>query len=214
MKIVAIIQARMGSTRLPGKISMDIMGKPLFWHFVERIKRAKNVDRMIIATTNKKEDDGICEFAKKNNIPFYRGKEKNVLDRFYQTAIKYKVKNILRVASDCPLISPEIVDKIISEYLKGDYDYVTNTLIYTYPDGCAVEVFSFKTMEKAWKECKDPIDREHVTPYIKNSGKFKIKNVENEFPIDPTEYKWSVDRKEDLKFVREVYKHLYKNGVD
>ena len=119
MKIVAIIQARMGSTRLPGKIFMDIMGKPLFWHFMERIKRAKNVDRMIIATTNKKEDACICEFAIKNNISFYRGKEKNVLDRFYQTAIKYRVKNILRVTSDCPLISPEIIDKIVYEYLKG-----------------------------------------------------------------------------------------------
>lgn len=212
MKVVAIIQARMGSTRLPGKIFMDVMGKPLFWHFVERIKRAKNVDRMIIATTNKKEDDCICEFAIKNNISFYRGEEKNVLDRFYQTAIKYKIKNILRVTSDCPLISPKIVDKIVSEYLKGGYDYVSNTLLYTYPDGCDVEVFSFKALEKAWKECKNPIDKEHVTSYIKNSGKFKIKNVESKNPIDPEEYKWSVDTKEDLTCVREIYKHLYKKG--
>ena len=210
MKIVAIIQARMGSTRLPGKIFMDIMGKPLFWHFMERIKRAKNVDRMIIATTNKKEDACICEFAIKNNISFYRGKEKNVLDRFYQTAIKYRVKNILRVTSDCPLISPEIIDKIVSEYLKGGYNYVTNTLLYTYPDGCDVEVFSFKALEKAWKESKDPIDKEHVTPYIRNSGKFKIKNVESKSPIDPEKYKWSIDTEEDLTFVREIYKHLYK----
>lgn len=209
--ITAIIQARMASVRLSGKILMDIMGKPLFWYFVERIKRAKTVNQIIIATTTKKEDNIICKFAKKSNILFYRGKENDVLDRFYQAARMYRVKNILRVTPDCPLIPPEVIDKVVSEYLKGDYDYVSNTLFYTYPDGCDVEIFSFKTLEKAWKEAKDSVDREHVTPYIRNSGKFKIENVENESPIDPREYKWSVDRIEDLEFVREIYKYLYKN---
>lgn len=210
--IAAIIQARMGSTRLPNKPLIKIMDKPLLWHLLERVKRAKFIDKIVIATTFNPRDKSILNFAKKYGIKAFRGNENDVLDRFYQVAKKIKTDTIVRVTSDCPLISPDVIDKVVSEYLKGRYDYVANTLIYTYPDGCDVEVFSFEALKKAWRESKDPVEREHVTPYIRNSGKFKVKNVESEIPVDSREYKWSVDRIEDLEFVKEVYKRLYREG--
>ena len=210
--ITAIIQARMGSTRLPDKTLIKIKGKSLLWHLLERLKRAKLIDRIVIATTFNPKDKSILNFAKNYGIEAFRGDEDDVLDRFYQVAKKVGAGVIVRVTPDCPLICPEVIDKVVSEYLKGEYDYVTNTLVYTYPDGCDVEVFSFKVLERTWKECKDTAAREHVTSYIRNSDRFKIKNIENTNPVDPREFKWSVDRIEDLEFVIKVYEHLYKNG--
>lgn len=207
----AIIQARMGSTRLPNKTLMEIEGKPLLWHLVERVKKTRTIDEIVIATTDNPKDKAIVDFAKDYGIRAFRGSEHDVLDRFYRVAKKIKSDTIVRVTPDCPMISPGIIDKVVSEYLKGGYSYVTNTLLLTYPDGYDVEVFSFKALEKAWKECKDPAAREHVTPYMRNSGRFRIKNVLSDDPVDPREYKWSVDRLEDLEFARSVFKHLYKN---
>jgi glutamate-1-semialdehyde-2,1-aminomutase len=210
--IVAIIQARMGSTRLPGKVLMEICGKPLLWHVVNRVSYSKYISQIVIATSTNPKDDEIEEFAKKYKLKVFRGSENDCLDRYYKAAKKYKADVVVRITADCPLICPEIIDKVISEYIKGKFDYVTNSIIYTYPDGVDVEVFSFEALEKAWEEAKDPVEREHVTVYIRNSGKFKIKNVVNDKPVDPQGYKWSVDRIEDLEFVREVYKHLYKDN--
>ncbi len=210
MKKVAIIQARSASARLPGKVLMGSEGKPMLWHIMERVSSAKMIDETVIATSTSLKDNQIEEFARKNNFKIFRGSEHNCLDRYYWAAKKHKANMIVRITGDCPLILPEIIDKLISEYLKGRHDYVTNTLCYTYPDGCDVEVFSFKALEKAWKECKDPLQKEHVTLFIKDSGKFKLKNMERKNPLNPTEYKWSVDKPEDLEFVREVYRHLYK----
>ncbi|MCM8832209.1 MAG: glycosyltransferase family protein, partial [Candidatus Omnitrophica bacterium] len=211
-RIIAVIQARMGSTRLKGKVLMDIEGKPLLWHVINRVQASEKITDIVIATSDNEKDNAIEIFSKQYCVNIFRGSEDDCLDRYYKTAKKFNADIVVRITADCPLICPEIIDKVIKEYLKGGYDYVTNTLFYTYPDGCDVEVFSFKALEKAYKESKDPIDREHVTPYIRNSGKFKLKNVENEEPVDPKEYKWSVDRIEDLKFVKEVYKNLYKDS--
>jgi len=207
--IVAIIQARMGSTRLPGKVMMDIMGKPLLWHVVRRVSASQYISKVVVATSLSKKDDLIEEFLKTHGIEFFRGSENDCLDRYYETAKKFKADVVVRITSDCPLICPEIIDKVITEYLEGDYDYVSNTIFYTYPDGCDVEVFSFTALQRAWKESKDTVEREHVTPYMRNSRKFRIKNVYNEIPVNPEEYKWSVDRVEDLIFVREVYNNLF-----
>jgi len=209
--IVAIIQARMGSTRLPGKVLMEICGKPLLWHVVNRVSYSKYISQIVIATSTNPKDDEIEKFAKKYKLKVFRGSENDCLDRYYKAAKKYKADVIVRITADCPLICPEIIDKVILEYIKGDFDYVTNTIVYTYPDGCDVEVFSFEALEKAWREAKDTVEREHVTVYIRNSGEFKIKNVVNDKPVDPQDYKWSVDKQNDLEFVKEVYNHLY-NG--
>ena len=206
----AIIQARMGSTRLPDKTLMDIEGKPLLWHLIERVKRTKTVDEIVIATTENPRDARIVDFARDHGVRVFRGSENDVLDRFYRVAKKVKADTVVRVTPDCPMISPRVIDKVVREYLKGGHSYVTNTLQLTYPDGYDVEVFSFRALEKAWKECKDPADREHVTPYMRNSGRFTTLNVLSEDPVDPSKYKWSVDRPEDLEFVRNVFSHLYK----
>jgi glutamate-1-semialdehyde 2,1-aminomutase/spore coat polysaccharide biosynthesis protein SpsF len=212
MKIVAIIQARMGSTRLPGKVLMEVCGKPLLWHVVNRVSYSKYISQIVIATSTNPKDDEIEKFAKKYKLKVFRGSENDCLDRYYKAAKKYKADIIARITADCPLICPEIIDRVIAEFKKNNSDYVSNSIIRTFPDGVDVEVFSFETLKKAWKETKDPVEREHVTVYIRNSGKFKIKNVVNDKPVNPQEYKWSVDRIEDLEFVREVYKHLYKDN--
>lgn len=212
MNIIAIIQARMDSKRLPGKVFISINKKPILWHVVNRVAASKLIDEIVIATSTKKIDNIITKFASKYHLKVFRGSENDCLDRFYMAAKKFNANIVVRVTSDCPLICPEIIDRVISEFLKGGYDYITNTLIYTYPEGCDVEVFSFKAIEKAWKECKDPVNREHVTPYIRNSEKFKVKNIKNKNPIDYQRYKWSVDRIDDLKFVKKVYRYLYKEG--
>jgi glutamate-1-semialdehyde-2,1-aminomutase len=212
MKIVAIIQARMGSTRLPGKVLMEICGKPLLWHVVNCVSYSKYISQIVIATSTNPKDDEIEKFAKKYKLKVFRGSENDCLDRYYKAAKKYKADVIVRITADCPLICPEIIDRVIAEFKKNNSDYISNSIIRTFPDGVDVEVFSFKTLKKAWEEAKDPVEREHVTVYIRNSGKFKIKNVVNDKPVDPQGYKWSVDRIEDLEFVREVYKHLYKDN--
>jgi len=207
--IGAIVQARMGSTRLPGKVMKEVLGSPLLYYLIERLKQSKYIEKIVVATTVEEADQLIFDYAVKLGVDTFRGNEDDVLDRYYQAAKKYKIDTIVRITADCPLICPEVIDKVISEYLKDSYDYTTNTILYTYPDGCDVEVFSFQALERAWKECKDYVGREHVTPYISNSGKFKIKNVENENPVNPNDFKWSVDRVEDFEFVREVYEKLY-----
>ena len=211
MKLIAIIQARLNSSRLPKKVLRNIEHKPMIWHVVKRVSVAKKINKVIIATSNKPNDNRIEKFANENKIEIFRGSEVNCLDRYYRAARKFKAVNIIRITADCPLICPEIIDQVASEYLKGGYDYVSNTLVYTFPDGCDVEFFSFNALKKAWKQCKNPIEREHVTSYIKNSGKFKLKNVASQRPINPHDYKWSVDNIEDLKFVKKVYSYLHKN---
>ncbi|MEW6008460.1 MAG: aminotransferase class III-fold pyridoxal phosphate-dependent enzyme [Candidatus Omnitrophota bacterium] len=211
-KVIAIIQARMGSSRLANKVLKDISGKPMLWHVVERTQRAKSVNLVVLATSTNVLDDPIEEFAKKNNLNIFRGSEEDVLDRYYRAAKKFKADIVVRITGDCPLIPPEIIDKVVRTFLKGKCDFVTNTIIYTYPDGCDVEVFSFKALLKSWKESSEPIEREHVSVYIRNSNRFKMKNVRDETSLASGAYHWSVDRIEDLKFVREVYKHLYKDG--
>lgn len=210
--ILCIVQARMGSTRLPNKTLMRLRNRPMLWHFLERVKESRHIDKIVIATTKKKRDEAICDFARRYEYLSFRGNEHDVLDRFYLAAKEFKADTIVRITPDCPLICPEAIDKVIREYLKGNYDYVTNTLVYTYPEGCDVEVFSFKALEQAWKKAKDSSDRENVTPFLRNSGYFRLKNVESEEPVDSNKHKWSVDRIEDFKFVSEVYKYLYKRG--
>lgn len=202
----------MGSTRLPNKTLMKLGDMPMLWHFLERVKKSKHIDNILVATTKEKRDDAIYDFTRRNGYLSFRGKEHDVLDRFYTAAKEFKAETVVRVTPDCPLICPEIIDKVIREYLKGGYDYVTNTLVYTYPEGCDVEVFSFKALERAWQKARGLSDRENVTPFLRNSSYFRLKNVESEDPVDPNKHKWSVDTAEDFNFVSQVYKYLYKKG--
>ena len=208
-KIVAIVQARMGSSRLPGKVMQGIMGKTMLWHIVNRIQNSGLIDEIIIATTSDKKDNEIADFAIKNNFNIFRGSEDDVLDRYYQTAKKYKADIIVRITGDCPLADPVLVDEVIQFYLDNDFDYASNTIKPTYPDGLDTEIFSFNVLEQAWEEADLQSEREHVTPYIKKHSEiFKLGNFENS--TDLSHMRWCVDCDNDLVFIKEVFQRLYK----
>ncbi|HMK53197.1 MAG TPA: hypothetical protein VK444_00275 [Methanobacteriaceae archaeon] len=202
-KPTAIIQARMGSTRFPGKIMKLILGKPVLWHVVNRTSLANNLKEIIVATTIEKEDDVIYEFCLEQNIPVFRGSKEDVLDRYYQCAKEYSVDHVVRITSDCPLHDPKVIDRVVQIYLDNNYDYVTNALENTYPDGIDLEVFTFKALEEAWQKSTLKSDREHVTPYIRHQEKFKIRNVTADKNYPP--YRLTVDYPEDYEFIKQLY---------
>lgn len=211
-EVAAVIQARMESTRLPKKVMSPIVGHPMLWHIINRIRKAELIDKIILATTSNKEDDSISKFAEENNILLFRGSEHDVLDRYYKAAKNFNLKNIVRITADDPFKDPAVIDKIIKIYLKGKYDYASNTIKPSYPVGIDAEVFSFEAIEKAWLESKKEFEREHVTPYIwMNPDKFKIINVEYE-KENLSDLRWTVDTKEDLAFAKTVYEKLYKEN--
>jgi glutamate-1-semialdehyde 2,1-aminomutase/spore coat polysaccharide biosynthesis protein SpsF len=201
--VVAIVQARMSSTRLPGKVLADVAGHPMLWHVVHRLKRAGLVHQVVVATSTNPADDAIFDFCQRESLHCWRGSENDVLDRYYQVARSYSAEVVVRVTADCPLIDPEVVDKIVSRFLEGGQDYVSNTLRYTYPDGLDTEVFSFAALEQAWGEATKPSEREHVTPYLR-AGKFRIENVDSGISL-PRVLRWTVDETVDLEFVRRVF---------
>jgi len=211
---VAIVQARMGSTRLPGKVLKVVEGKPLLEHIIDRLKFSNNIDKIVVATTALKEDDAVEELCKNLGAECFRGSAEDVLDRYYRAAIKYRADVIIRITADCPVIDPIIVDKIIDSYKRGagEYDYFSN--IYptrTYPQGLDVEIFSFKALEEAWENAVNASDREHVTPYIyMHPEKFRICNYKDKRNF--SRYRWTVDTSEDLRLIKEIYGALYKKN--
>lgn len=210
--VTAIIQARMRSSRLPGKTMKDIVGKPMLWHMINRLRRSKLIEKMIIATTTNEKDRIILEFAEKNGLESYAGSEEDVLDRCYQAAKKFDAKTIARFSPDCPLIDPELVDRVIGYYLenKDRLDYVHSGL--SFPEGLADSaVFSLTALEKAWREARLASEREHVTSYIwKNTHLFRVAIVEHE--EDLSHIRLSVDEEKDFQVVTEVFRNLYKEG--
>jgi len=208
--ILVIIQARTDSQRLPKKILKKIEGKPLLWHVIQRIRYLKNVD-IAVATTTRKIDDKIVQIAQNCEVGVYRGKVNDVLDRFYKTALKFKADIVIRITADCPLIDPHESSKVLRKFLKGNFDYVSSD-DKTYPKGFDTECFSFKVLEKAWKNAKLLSEREHVTPYIwKNSTIFKLSYVKNKNkPVH--KLRLVVDHKDDLILIRTIYSKLYKKN--
>jgi len=206
-KNTVMIQARSGSTRLPGKALKKVEGKPIIWHIINRAKKIKSAEQIIIITTRKKEDKIFLKIAKDNGVLGFQGSEKDLLERHYQCALKYNADPIIRITSDCPLIDPYIVEKMIQIYLKNNYDYVTNREPPTYPDGLDTEIFSFDALKKANRYAKLNSEREHVNPYIvKHPKKFKIFNYR--YRKDLSHLRWTVDEKRDLKFVRQIYSRM------
>ena len=204
----AIIQARMGSTRLPGKVLADIAGKPMVQRVIERVKAATLLDKVILATTVEERDTPVATLAETLGIDAFRGSVDDVLDRYYQAAKSFGVEVVVRVTADCPLMDPSIIDRAVTTFLEGDCDYVSTAYpVPTFPDGLDVEVFSIWALEKAWKEASLRSEREHVAPYIwENPHIFRLRNIAN--PEDLSAMRWTVDEERDLQFVREVYRHL------
>jgi len=211
--VTCILQTRMGSTRLPGKVLMKINKNDLILDFVIRqLKFSELIDEIVIATTNLEQDDIIEKYAKDNGIKYFRGSSLDVLDRYYQCAKELKLSTILRVTSDCPLIDPKIVDKIIRKFKKGKYDYVSNFLSHSFPNGTEAEMFSFSVLENAWHNGKKSNEREHVTPYIyDNQEKFCLGQIKNE--KDYSNFRWSVDRKDDLELVKAIASKIKKSPI-
>lgn len=208
MKIGGIIQARMGSTRLPNKVLAEIEGTPLLSHIINRVSKSNRCQKWILATTINCRDNPLEDLAKRHKIEFFRGNEEDVLDRFYHAACKYELDVVIRVTADDAFKDPEIIDMLVEHFSKSDSDYVSNTIEHTYPEGLDIEVFSFYALERAYSEAKQSFLRQHVTPYIwMNPKLFKTTNIKN--AVDYSEMRWTVDTQEDLDFARAVYKKLY-----
>jgi spore coat polysaccharide biosynthesis protein SpsF len=210
MKVVAIIQARMGSTRLPGKVLLDLAGEPILGRVMNRTQRAQTLVEVVVATTVQPVDDAIVRLCAERGWPCFRGSEEDVLDRYYQTAMAHQADVVVRITSDCPLIEPEVIDRVVREFLdlQPEVDYSCNVLPRrTFPRGLDTEVMRFDVLERAWQEDHNLASREHVTPYIyHNPDLFRIHGVTNE--VDYSHLRWTVDTPEDLDFVRRIYDHF------
>jgi spore coat polysaccharide biosynthesis protein SpsF len=211
LNIVAIIQARMRSTRLPGKVLADISGSPMLLRVVNRVRAAKTLGQVVIATTIERADDSIAEFCREHRLNCFRGSENDVLDRYYQTAREYRADIIVRITSDCPLIDPEIIDRTVQAFLDERADYASNSLAWGFPRGLDTEVMTFLALEAAWLEAAEDYQRAHVTAFLyENPKQFKI------LPVtagkDYSTLRWTVDTPEDLEFVRAVYSR-FENGT-
>lgn len=215
MKVLAITQARYGSTRLPAKILKEVNGVTLLEIHLRRILQSKMITKLKVATTDEEGSKYIIDICNKVGVEYHQGSVNDVLDRFYQTASPEKSDYVVRVTSDCPLIDPDIIDQIIKTCIDGGYDYASNTLIPTYPDGMDVEVFKFSALKKAWKDAKLLSEHEHVTPYIKNNSTvmggtlFKSFNVVND--VDLNELRITVDEQRDFEVIKALIEEV---GID
>lgn len=212
MRVVAIIQARMGSTRLPGKVMMKIQGKTVLDHVISRVKQSKGIDDIVIATTTESDDDTIVEEAKRLNVKCFRGSEDDVLCRYYYAAKENKADAVVRITSDCPLIDPKIIDEMITKYKKlhreGKVDYLSNTLERTFPRGLDAEIFLFKALEDAYYNAQVTYQREHVTPYIyEHPEKFTLAVYTCD--EDYSMHRWTLDTPEDFEMITKIYVELY-----
>ena len=208
--LAAIIQTRMGSSRLPGKTLADLNGKPMLQWLIERTRASRHVQEIIMATTTEPRDDVLVEFARARGFRTYRGSEMDVLDRFYQAAKLFGVDEIVRVTPDCPLTDPALIDRVVEAHLSGKYDYTSNVVRRTFPDGLEVEVFSFTALERTWREVTRASEREHVTPYLRLTDRFRVRSVERSENLSAL--KWSVDTDRDMAFMRAVYRRLSPDG--
>lgn len=210
MKTVIIVQARMTSTRLPGKVLKEVLEKPLLEYQIERLKRADRVDEIVIATTTNVTDQPILDLCNRLSIPYYRGSEDDVLARYYGAAMEHNADVIVRVTSDCPVIDPRVISSIIEFYIENrtQYDYVSNSLKRTYPRGMDTEVFSFHCLQESFREAQATAEREHVTPFIYNTpSRFRLANVA--YTEDQSKYRLTVDTPEDYELIRRIIEELY-----
>lgn len=214
MAIYAIIQARMGSTRLPGKVLMDLSGKPVLEHVIDRLNQSNYINQIIVATSDDVGNEGISELCDLKNVLCFKGSEDDVLDRFYQACKNFNVALddiVIRITADCPLIDYEIVDKTIKLHLDENNDYTSNTMPCTYPDGLDCEVFNFEVLDNAWKNANLSSEREHVTLYIRNHPEiFKLGGLTND--VDYSDLRWTLDEKDDYILINEIYENLYSSN--
>ena len=212
--MLTLIQARRGSSRLPDKVSLDLCGQPLLLRMVERVRRAQLAGRVAVITTTDPADDALVDLCVAHKIEVFRGSPADLLDRHYQAALHFGEENaVVKIPSDCPLIDPAVIDRVIGVYqaTAGDADYVSNLHPATYPDGNDVEVMKFEALEIAWRKAERPLEREHTTPYFwENPDQFRLANVVWESGFDYSmSHRFTIDYPQDYEFVKAVYNALY-----
>ena len=208
-RVVAILQARMGSSRLPGKVLASVAGQPMLALIVKRVLPMQCVDQLVVATTQLPQDDQIEALANNLGIPCFRGAEEDCLDRYYQAARQFEAEVVVRLTGDSPLLDTGFVDWVVKQYLSANppYDYIDSVLSKTFPVGLSVEVFSFEVLAIAWREDTNTWRREHVTPFIhRHPNRFRVLHLVS--PQDYSHMRWTVDTSEDLAFVRRIYDHF------
>jgi len=210
-KATAILQGRIDSTRLPGKVLLPLVGKPVMQHVYERVLHCRNIDRIIVATTNESKDDCIVELFEGIGIdvPVFRGSEKDPLDRYYKASTHYGLMNIVRIMADCPLVDPEVVDEVIEMYFGGGYDFCY--LGGEFPTGLDVTVFSYSALKRCWSEARQQSEREHITSYMSNNPELFNIGVLEKFK-GLLHHRWVMDHEADYNLFVEIYKALYKPG--
>lgn len=215
MKVAAIIQARMGSTRLPGKVLKKVLGKPLLKYQLDRVSRSNYIDEILVATTEQHQDSKIVSLCQMMQIPYYRGSETDVLERYYEAACHMKADVVVRLTSDCPIIDPIQIDKVIKSYFLHQHplQFSSNVLRRTLPRGMDTEVFSFQALEKAQEKVTSKTDREHVTRYmIQNPQEFNLTNVSNS--KNYSHHRWTVDTIEDFTLIKQIIETLYPHNPE
>lgn len=200
---VAIVQARMGSSRFPNKVMQPIGSMPMIGVLLERLSRARRVAKIVVATSQDRRDEPLCEYVRARGYTVYRGSEQDVLDRYYQAARQANAQTVVRITGDCPLIDAGVVDSILERFAGSGLDYLSNVSPPTFPDGLDTEVFTFAALERAWRSASAARDREHVTPFIRESGGFSCANfaAERDFSAE----RWTVDEPEDLELIRHIF---------
>lgn len=207
MTTLIIVQARMTSSRLPGKVLLPLAGEPMLTRLVGRLRRVQRADDIVVATTTNTADDPIATLCAQLGVPCHRGSEHDVLSRYADAARLYGADTVVRITSDCPLIDPALIDKIVATYDEGDSDYVSNMLPPTWPYGMAVEVFSAAALAQAHAEATRAAEREHVTPFIYwHPERYRLRNVAS--AVDMSQHRWTVDTPEDFELVRRLFDHL------
>lgn len=207
---IAVLQARCSSSRLPGKVLLPILEKPMILHQIDRIAKSKQIDYLIVATSNDESDDALEELCIENNLNVFRGNLDDVLDRVYMAVRDMECDNIVRLTGDCPLIDPQVIDRVIEDHINMNVDYTSNSISPTFPDGLDVEVMKKTALIEAWSKSSKTSEREHVTPYIyNNKDKFKVNSFEND--IDYSNLRWTVDEPADFELVTKIYEELYQD---
>lgn len=207
-RVIGILQARMSSCRLPGKVLKPIQGRPMLARQLERLQRCQTFDGLVVATSDQRDDDSIAELCVSAGINCFRGSLGDVLDRFYHCALEHRAQYVVRLTGDCPLADAAMIDKLVRFFLQLDVDYASNCRPPTLPDGLDAEVFAMGVLAAAWREASDPFEREHVVPFIiRRPERFTIANWE--WSSDISQLRWTVDEPEDFAFVTQVYEALY-----
>jgi len=213
----AILRARMQASRLPGKVLLPVLGRPLLSVNIERIRRARTVDRLIVATSEAVEDDAIAALCRDEGVAVFRGSEADVLDRIYQCARRFELVAFAKFCADNPLIDPAVIDQVIGAWLAQPeaYDYVSNNHPPTWQDGQELEVIRTTALEQAWREGRQAFEREHVTSFLWDQPtRFRLANVARPDDRWYHEYRWTLDFPEDYEFIRHVYEALYPRKPD